>query len=67
MELALAQHGGKHLEGALRGGLGKFLLLIDGYEELRSPVNIWDQNNFEDWEKDIKILISCRSDYLKPF
>ena len=34
---------------------------------MRQPVNLWDLNKLDEWEGDIKIIITCRGDYLDPY
>jgi len=49
---------------ALRDSDTKFLLLLDGFDELSQPINLYDTNKLEEWDDDIKIIITSRHDYL---
>ena len=52
---------------ALRDSDTKFLLLLDGFDELTQPINLYDVNKLEEWDDDIKTIITSRHDYLAQF
>lgn len=48
----------------------RFLLILDGYDEMKESINLFVENRWQDWQ--VKILITCRStalqnDYLIHF
>ena len=42
-----------------------FLILFDGYDELRKPINLYVLNSLEDYN--CKVIYSSRREYLKAF
>jgi len=61
-----AFNGGSYANGIKKSNLS-VVLLIDSYDEMRQPVNLWNQNNFEEWEGTIKIIVASRGDYLVTY
>jgi len=55
----MTYHSMKNLEDA------NFLFLLDGFDELKSPKNLWVTNRLSEWKGNVKIVITTRPDYLK--
>ena len=46
---------------------GKFLFLLDGYDELKAPKNMYIQNKLSDWAGTVKVIMSSRQEYLQAY
>ena len=38
----------------------KFVIMLDGYDELKAPKNMYITNRLADWKGDVKVLITSR-------
>ena len=45
----------------------KILILFDGYESIKRPINLFDANNCDEWNDDTKVIISSTMEYLSAF
>ena len=45
----------------------KIVMLLDGFDEMRQPVNLFDANDFEDWMGGVKVIITSRENHLKAY
>ena len=66
-ETALTIFNGGNFADSIKKSLMRVVLLIDSYDEMRQPVNLWNQNELSEWEGTIKIIIASRGDYLVPY
>jgi hypothetical protein len=66
-ETALTTFNGGSFAGPLKKSTMRVVLLIDSYDEMRQPVNLWNKNELSEWEGTIKIIIASRGDYLVPY
>ena len=52
---------------SLRASHGKFLLLLDGYDELKAPKNLHLANRVDGWTGAVKMIITSRQQYLAAY
>ena len=45
---------------------GNYLFLLDGFDELKVPKNLYVTNRLSEWKCNLKVIITTRMDYLKP-
>jgi hypothetical protein len=45
----------------------KFLFLLDGYDELKVPKNMFITNKLNEWKGTAKLLITSRQEYLLAY
>ena len=45
----------------------KYLFLLDGYDELKAPKNIYVTNNMARFGKGFKMIVTSREEYLRAF
>ena len=64
---ALSAFNGSKFAGSIKRSSLRIVLLVDSYDEMRQPVNLWNQNSFDEWEGTIKVIVACRGEYLVPF
>ena len=67
VDSALSAFNGSKFTGGIKSSTLRVVLLVDSYDEMRQPVNLWNQNNFDEWEGSIKMIVACRGEYLVPF
>jgi len=51
----------------LRDGDVKIVMLLDGFDELRQPVNLYDANDLASWMGDMKIIVTSRVENLEAY
>lgn len=51
----------------MKGSNGKFVFLLDGYDELKIPRNMYDHNKLGDWKGTVKVIMSSRQEYLSNY
>ena len=51
----------------MRASHGKFLLLLDGYDELKGPKNLHEANRIGGWTGAVKMIVTSRQAYLAAY
>jgi len=51
----------------MKNSSGHFLFLLDGYDELKAPKNMYIQNKLVDWKGTVKMIMSSRQEYLSAY
>ena len=51
----------------MKGSNGKFVFLLDGYDELKLPRNMYESNKLGDWGGTVKVIMTSRKEYLSNY
>jgi len=51
----------------MKNSKGKFLFLLDGYDELKAPKNMYLTNRLAEWRGTVKVLTTSRQEYLAAY
>ena len=46
---------------------GKFIFLLDGYDELKVPKNMYAINKMSEWQGKVKMIMTSRHEYLAAY
>ena len=51
----------------LRDGDSQVVMLLDGFDEMRHPTNLYDGNDYASWMGDVKVIVTCRTEALEAY
>ena len=51
----------------MKDSLAHYFIMLDGYDELKNPKNMYLTNRLEKWRGQVKLLITSRQEYLTAY
>ena len=66
-ELMRSQLAGRSTYTQMKDSTKKFLFMLDGYDELKSPKNMYITNRLAEWQGTVKVIMTSRQEYLTAY